>query len=422
MLPCDQLEFDLRDALARLARQPLAELLLQQGILRQLAADQLRRRLCESVEFTADEVPLVISRLFEGLAVEPPAALLPGWIEAMPPMLQGPLRDRWDQIRLQKWMEERYRDRLDAYFLERREDLEQVVYGMIRLRHQGVAEELYLRLLDDEAEFGELARQYSLGDERFTRGLVGPMRISQPHPTIQAVLQKLAIGDLHPPFVVDQWVLLVRMEHRQPAQLNEATMLQLCQELLQQDLDATLDAELKALYPFLLEACPAPLTVAASPGAQPPATESAAPLTMGSGIAAGSLDAGGHTSTTILPNASGEAVHPPEHVGMPVSPADPSASVAPDARSDEEAASAVSPSPGLFVPLVRESQPGHDAPSRQVSSEVTSAGFVASSASPAAPSADSADLPRKGGEASTLPQAPPYRPQTDVSRPDPADP
>ncbi|MEB3332517.1 MAG: hypothetical protein VKI83_08505 [Synechococcaceae cyanobacterium] len=265
MIPTQDLEADLGAAVAGLAGIPLPELLLQKGILRTLALDLLRQRLRDSVTFSAEEEPLVLSRLWQGIAVDPPSSLAPGWIEALPEMLQGPVRERWDQIRLQKWMEESYRERVEPYFLERRDDLEQIVYGMIRLRNQGAAEELYLRLLDDGADFGELAHNHSLGDERFTRGLVGPMLISQPHPTIRGVLQNLAVGDLHPPFRVDDWILLVRMEHRQPARLNDTLLLQLNQELLQQDLDAVLDAELAALYPKLLEAFPAGTPVAAAP-------------------------------------------------------------------------------------------------------------------------------------------------------------
>lgn len=268
MLPSHTLEADLHQCLRELARQPIAELLLQKGILRALATDLLRQRLRDSVSFEKEAEPLVINRLFEGVAIEPPTSLEPGWIERLPEMAQGPLRDRWDQIRLQKWMEESYRDRLEPYFLERRRDLEQVVYGMIRLRNQGAAEELYLRLLDDGDDFGELARQHSLGEERFTRGLVGPMQISQPHPHIRSVLETLTVGDLHPPFRVDNWILLVRMEHRQPARLNDATMLQLSQELLQRDLDAELDAQLTTLYPALVAAFP-PAEASAKPAETP---------------------------------------------------------------------------------------------------------------------------------------------------------
>lgn len=256
MLPAEQLAEDLRQALATIAEQPLVELLLQRGILRQLASDLLLQRLRDSVQFTAEEEPLVLTSLWEGVPGDPPASLRGDWIASLPELIKGPLRDRWNQIRLQKWIETTYINQLEPYFLERRADLEQVVYGMIRLRNQGAAEELYLRLLDDAADFGTLARSHSLGEERFTRGLVGPMLISQPHATIRAVLDQLTVGEVHPPFRVDNWVLLLQMEHRQPASLSDATRLQLYGELFQKDLEASLDQQLQALYPTLLPSAP----------------------------------------------------------------------------------------------------------------------------------------------------------------------
>jgi parvulin-like peptidyl-prolyl isomerase len=254
MFAFGDLESAYRLELEALAQKPLAELLLQQGVLRTIAQDLLLKQLRQSVTFSPEEEPVILSRLWEGVGTEPPASMAGDWISQLPEGLQAPMAQRWDQVRLQKLMEERYRDGLEPYFLERRKDLEQVVYGMIRLKNQGAAEELYLRLIDDHADFYELAKTYSLGEERFTHGLVGPMLISQPHPTIRAVLESLKVGEVHAPFRVDQWILLVRMEHRQPASLNDATRIQLLQELLQKELDESLDALLTSVYPTLLPA------------------------------------------------------------------------------------------------------------------------------------------------------------------------
>jgi hypothetical protein len=71
------------------------------------------------------------------------------------------------------------------------------------------------------------------------------------------VLQGLTVGEIHPPFRVDPWVLLVRMEHRIPASLTDATRLQLYNELFEADLNATLDAVLTEIYPQLINAPPA---------------------------------------------------------------------------------------------------------------------------------------------------------------------
>jgi parvulin-like peptidyl-prolyl isomerase len=253
MLPSADLEADLQAALVELERQPIAVLLHQYGLLRNLARDLLMKRLLDSVQFNAEEQALVVNKLWEGLGQEPPSNLSPGWLEALVPELQIPIRQRWDQLRLQKWLDVAYGERVETYLLERRASLEQVVFSMIRVWSQGTAEELYLRLIDDDANFGQLAKEFSIGDERLTHGLLGPMPISQPHPRIQAVLHRLTVGDLHPPIQLDQCFLILRLEHRQPASLNEATRQVLLQELFQKDLQSTLDSKLPNALPELLQ-------------------------------------------------------------------------------------------------------------------------------------------------------------------------
>ena len=253
MLLSPDLESDLQTALLELERQPLAVLLHQNGILRNLARDLLMARLLDSVQFNPEERALIPAKLWEGMGQDSPPPLAPGWLEALAPELQMPMRQRWDQLRLQKWLEVQYGERVETYLLERRAALEQVVFAMIRVWSQGTAEELYLRLIDDGADFGQLAKQFSIGDERLTQGLLGPMPISQPHPRIQAVLHRLRVGDLHPPFQLDQCFLILRLEHRQPASLNDSTRQQLLQELFQQDLQATLDSKLPAAIPQLMQ-------------------------------------------------------------------------------------------------------------------------------------------------------------------------
>jgi parvulin-like peptidyl-prolyl isomerase len=270
MIPYEHLADDLQSRVIATAQQPLAELLLQRGILRELAKESLLQRLRESVTFSPEEEPMVVARLWDGVPGDPPASLAGDWISSLPELIQGPVRDRWNQIRLQKWVEDEFVDRLEPYFLERRADLEQVVYGMIRLRNQGIAEELYLRLIDDNADFGTLAREYSAGEERFTKGLVGPMLISQPHATIRKVLESLTVGEIHPPFQVDQWILLIQSEHRQPASLSDATRGQLLNELFNRELDATLDAQLAEIYPNLLGTT---ITLTAQPESLLPGSE-----------------------------------------------------------------------------------------------------------------------------------------------------
>jgi hypothetical protein len=253
MLPTPQLEADLNDALAELAQQPLAALLNQQGILRGLARDLLLRRLLQAVQFNGAEQEQILKHLWEGQPEAAPTSLDGDWLAGLTADQQPAMQQRWNQLCLQKLMEERYSDRVEPYMLERRSALEQVVFGMIRVRNQGTAEELYLRLIDDNADFSQLAKQFSIGEERLTHGLVGPMAISQAHPRIQTVLNSLTVGDLHPPLLLEQTFLILRLEHRKPASLSDATRSQLLNELFQQDLNTTLDAQLGSVYPQLMQ-------------------------------------------------------------------------------------------------------------------------------------------------------------------------
>ncbi|MCP9929368.1 peptidylprolyl isomerase [Cyanobium sp. AMD-g] len=244
MLPVAQLHRELRSAVDAMARRPLHELLKQQGILQALARDLALEALRREARFSPEESPEVLAQVCAGWPGAPTVSLEGDWIAALPENLRDTVKQRWDHLRLQKALEDRYGERVEAHFLERREDLEQVVFRLMRLQQQGLAEELYLRLIDDDASFGDLASRHSLGEESLTRGIVGPIEISQLHPTLRSVLRSLTAGEIHPPFLLDQSILLVRLEHRRPASLNEALRHRLLEELLQPDLQAAIEAGL----------------------------------------------------------------------------------------------------------------------------------------------------------------------------------
>lgn len=256
-----QLHHELGRALEAMARLPLHDLLEQRGVLQALARELALEGLRQEARFSPDEAAEVLARLWTGLPGPVPTALEGDWIGGLPEDVRGRVRQRWDHLRLRKTLEDRYGERVEAHYLERRADLEQVVLRLMRLPQQGLAEELYLRLIDDGASFGALASRHSLGDESVTRGIVGPIELSQLHPTLRGVLASLAPGDIHPPFVLEESILLVRLEHRRPASLSEALRQRLLEELLQPDLERCIVAALEELRrsPAPMETTPVPL-------------------------------------------------------------------------------------------------------------------------------------------------------------------
>ncbi|QQE63520.1 hypothetical protein GFS31_01850 [Leptolyngbya sp. BL0902] len=136
-------------------------------------------------------------------------------------------RDR----RLHKFKLDTWGNKVDSYFLQRKTQMDRVLYSLIRTREAGLAQELYFRIQDDGEPFADLARQYSEGQESQTGGLIGPVELSVPHPTLGRILTISQPGQLWPPTKVGDWFVVVRLEKFLPAKLDEATRQRLLEEL-----------------------------------------------------------------------------------------------------------------------------------------------------------------------------------------------
>lgn len=155
-------------------------------------------------------------------------------------------------IRLRRHCERLYRPKAEARFLERKQQLDRVVYSLLRLEDEGLARELYFQIQDGEATFADLAAQYAEGPERATRGIVGPVPLTQAHPQLVARLRTAPVGVVQEPFRIEQWWLLFRLESLTPATFDESMALQMSQELFEQWLEQAVEARLEQLRPQLL--------------------------------------------------------------------------------------------------------------------------------------------------------------------------
>lgn len=123
-------------------------------------------------------------------------------------------------------------DAVQSRFLQRQTGLDRVVMSLLQLDDPELAQELYFRLREQEADFPELCI-HSLGSERHTLGRVGPVALESLSALLCNVIRSCRIGELHPPLESDQGTILVlRLEERLPAQLDAATRSRLEDELL----------------------------------------------------------------------------------------------------------------------------------------------------------------------------------------------
>lgn len=142
---------------------------------------------------------------------------------------------------------ERFGAKAEAHFLQKKNQLDQVVYSLVRCKDVALARELYLRLAAGEANFAELAQKYSEGPERFTQGVIGPNPLSNAHPQLAEHLRTARDGEVIAPFLVAEWCLIARRDQLISAQFNEEMAERMALELFQEWVQNEAQLRLEAL-------------------------------------------------------------------------------------------------------------------------------------------------------------------------------
>jgi len=143
---------------------------------------------------------------------------------------------RWQielPLRIRAHCIDQFSHKAEAHFLQRKNQLDRVVYSLLRVRDGFLARELYLRIEAGEASFAELAAQYSEGHEKQTHGVVGPVPLTQAHPALAERLRISRSGELLQPFQIAEWWLVARLESYTPASFDEGTAERMATELFE---------------------------------------------------------------------------------------------------------------------------------------------------------------------------------------------
>ena len=125
----------------------------------------------------------------------------------------------------------------NSRFEQRKESMDLVVYSMLRTKNKELSLELYLQIESNEVEFSTIAQRYSEGEERITKGIIGPIPFSQGNPLLMNKLKSLRQGELIEPFDVDGWWIVLRLENLISAKYSESIKSQMCIEMLEEFLD-----------------------------------------------------------------------------------------------------------------------------------------------------------------------------------------
>ena len=99
--------------------------------------------------------------------------------------------------------------------------LDQYTYSLITVKDSDLAYEIYLQLDSKEAEFSELAKRYSLEGNSNKMGIIGPQSLGKVHPVLKEKLLSSRKGELLNPFQIDTWWVILRLEEKNEAKLDD---------------------------------------------------------------------------------------------------------------------------------------------------------------------------------------------------------
>lgn len=142
------------------------------------------------------------------------------------------------EFKIEKFKRQTWGNRLESAFLNRRASLDRAIYSVIRHKNLELLQELFFRIDEGEQTFAELATQYSQGAESQTGGMIGPVPLIRLPPAIADKLRHSLPQQMHPPFLLEDWFVLLRLEKFMPAQFDDTTtqvlLSQLFEEFLQE--------------------------------------------------------------------------------------------------------------------------------------------------------------------------------------------
>lgn len=167
------------------------------------------------------EVEQALGRFLAELQLQDPAARQ-AWCQSRGLEEQDLLNIALRPLRWQTWCEQRFGGTVETEYLRRKGEFDQVTYSLLRVRDADLAAELHQQIREGEATFGDLAGRFSEGPEQRTNGVVGPVPLATPHPSLARLLQISQPGQLWPPKQLEDWWIIVRLDSLTTAQLDDA--------------------------------------------------------------------------------------------------------------------------------------------------------------------------------------------------------
>lgn len=209
--------------------ETLVEKIVAYGMMPQLIKEMTLDRSTTEITITPEEQQIASQQVFQQLGIDSEEKLA-AWLKQQGMTAPQLAAKAERSLKLAKFKQATWGAKVNSAFLERKQQLDRVIYSLICTKDFCVAQELYFRVKEGEQSFDELAREYSQGPEAQTGGLIGPIEIGGIHPNLAKMLIASDIGQLQTPTAIGDWIVLVRLETLLPATLDQAMQQRLIEE------------------------------------------------------------------------------------------------------------------------------------------------------------------------------------------------
>jgi len=155
------------------------------------------------------------------------------------------------QVRLQdcilKTSKKRFSNKAELHYLTRKEQFDRIAYSQLITKDEHLAQELYLRVNEDEAKFADLAIELTSNSDLKFQWQVGPIPMARVPKPLSKPLQGSRPGTLLEPIRLQNNWAVVRLEQYQPTEFDEAMEQRMCLELFQQHVNQLVDKQIETI-------------------------------------------------------------------------------------------------------------------------------------------------------------------------------
>ena len=204
----------------------------------------IRRVVIESairaIDVSAEEQKVFQKQFLDSQGIASPEQLK-DWLESKGLTEEQASQNVVDTLRVEKLKHRMFDSKVEQTYLETKDLRDRVVYSLLRVKDPAAAQELYLKLEEGDATFTELSEEHSVGRERETGGMIGPVVLGRLHPKSAEVLRIANVDQLWPPMQVDDWWAVIRLDKKIPCEFSASTKKTILSELFESWLKQQVD-------------------------------------------------------------------------------------------------------------------------------------------------------------------------------------